>query len=50
MSIWAKIRNLFVSEVRVQRPEVLMNRKQRRAQASVMRKQAQRRKKRDPVS
>ena len=36
--LWKKLRNLFVSEVRVQRPDIPMNRKQRRVNAALVRK------------
>jgi len=44
MELLKRMKGLFVNEVAVQRPGVALNRKQKRAAASIARKQAQRRK------
>lgn len=40
--LWKKIKGIFTNEVMVQRPEIPLNRKQRRTKAAFMRKRARR--------
>lgn len=40
--LWKKIRGIFTSEVMVQRPNIPLNRHQRRKKAAFMRKRAKR--------